>query len=331
MKGLIGFFAITLVLASCTQQRAVPLPPPLMRGIVRPGSFDVGYRAVVEGNLTAHIWYPLRRPEAPLAYADYAGSAAGDIRAFLVGAGVDTAVADSLLRTRMLATRGTDGTSRGRVLILVAQGNAQDVVDQAVLCEYLASRGFVVATTASPMVRAPMTREDQVAEYAAAQASDLATVARVAARETGADSSRLGVIGHSFGARAALLLAMRDRRVKAMVSLDGGIGTANAMASMRTAPSFDPSAPLPPLLHFYETLDPFMKPDFSMIEALPFASRAMVLEPAMHHVHFTTYGFAAARYRALGAVTHANEATAHDVAEVAERTASFLLSHLGGK
>ena len=45
----------------------------------------------------------------------------------------------------------------------VAQGNAQTVQDQAHLAEYLASYGYVVATTPSPMlITGPLTDESQV-------------------------------------------------------------------------------------------------------------------------------------------------------------------------
>jgi pimeloyl-ACP methyl ester carboxylesterase len=49
---------------------------------------------------------------------------------------------------------------------------------------------------------------------------------------------RMGVVGHSFGARAALLLAMLDPQVAAVVSLDGGIGTASGRASLEALPIY---------------------------------------------------------------------------------------------
>ena len=62
-------------------------------------------------------------------------------------------------------------------------------------------------------------------------------------------SDRIGVVAHSFGARGALLLSMRDPRVAALVSLDGGIGTATGRASFEVLPSYHAGAATAPILH----------------------------------------------------------------------------------
>jgi dienelactone hydrolase len=138
------------------------------------------------------------------------------------------------------------------------------------------------------------------------------------------DTSRIGVIGHSFGARAALLLAMKDSTIQAVVSLDGGIGTATAREAFRQAPSFREDARLPPVLHFFETLDPFMKPDFTLLESLHI--RELTLQPTrgMHHTHFTTYGFAAAVFPDIARVTRATKETGGGVVAVANGTLALL-------
>jgi dienelactone hydrolase len=208
--------------------------------------------------------------------------------------------------------------------VLVAQGNGQDAFDQVVLCEYLASRGFVVATTASPTRRVPLERDDQVGAVAQRQADDLAAIAAIVSRTLPVDAQHIGVVAHSLGARGALLFAMTDPRVRALVSLDGGIGTATAVSSLRGAPAFRADAPIPPLLHFYEELDAFMAPDFAFLRTLH--TRALTLErvDTMHHVHFTTYGYIAARFPDLAQATKAMPGTARDVVRVSERTARFL-------
>jgi dienelactone hydrolase len=209
-------------------------------------------------------------------------------------------------------------------LILVAHGNGQNAIDQVVLCEFLASHGYVVAATPSPMLRTPLEREDQVGELAEIQATELARAASRVAAVLSVDTTRIGVIGHSFGARAALLLAMRDSSIRAVVSLDGGIGTATAQEAFRLAPSFREDARLPPVLHFYETLDPFMKPDFTLLERLD--TRGLTLEPTrgMHHTHFTTYGFAAALFPDIARVTQATGETDRGVVAMAKKTRAFL-------
>jgi dienelactone hydrolase len=206
----------------------------------------------------------------------------------------------------------------------VAQGNGQDVIDQVVLCEFLASQGFVVATTPSPMLRTAMEREDQVGQFAEMQASDLSDAVETVLATLPANRERIGIVGHSFGARAALLFAMRDQRIRALVSLDGGIGTATAAEPFRQAKSFNSSATLPQLLHFYEELDSFMAPDFTMIRSLRFASVELVPTADLHHVHFTMYGFAAGVFPDIARATRATPSTTSALSSVVARTATFL-------
>jgi dienelactone hydrolase len=248
--------------------------------------------------------------------------------AFLARTGVPASTVDSFLASPLYATASTRREAGPFPLVLIAHGNGQDAVDQAVFSEYLASQGLVVVSTPSPMRQAPMQREDQVAEFAERQASDLADAMDLVSTLMPVDTMRVAIVGHSFGARAALLLAMRAPRVAAIVSLDGGIGTATATESFRNAPSFHAEATVPPLLHFHEALDEFMRPDFSLLQSLRHTS--LVLEPTrgMRHVHFTTFGFAAAYFPEFGRVTRATPETRAGVVAVAERSAAFLREHL---
>jgi pimeloyl-ACP methyl ester carboxylesterase len=170
-------------------------------------------------------------------------------------------------------------------LILVAQGNGQDAADQAVLAETIASHGYVVASVPSPMIRQPMTDQSQIASFAEQQADALAAAMLRIGRIFRTRSNRVGVIGHSFGVRAALLLAMRNRSIGALVSLDSGIGTANGTRELQAAPSYRGKAELPATLHIYETLDSFMKPDFAFLRSLRIRRLRLQKTEGMHHAH----------------------------------------------
>jgi dienelactone hydrolase len=319
-------FTLTVLGASAvTPDDVSPMDhaPALWAGLI-PGPYRVGYRRLDTAGGVVHAWYPTSARGSRLRFRDYLGDDAHRLESFLAQAGVDPATTGSLFASLLYAVRSPRPLERAFPLVLIAQGNGQDVADQVVLCEYLASRGFVVATTPSPMLHTPLEREDQVGALADTQASELAAAISAVSIVLRVDSQHLGVVGHSFGARAALLLAMRDPRIRAIVSLDGGIGTATAVEPFRRAPSFRSAAPLPPLLHFYEELDAFMTPDFALLRSLHTAE--LILEPTegMHHAHFTTYGFAAAVFPDLAAVTHATSATARGAVAVEERTATFL-------
>jgi dienelactone hydrolase len=297
---------------------------PALWGGLTPGPYRVGYRRLAAGGGVVHTWYPTSATGNALRFRDYLGDAASRLASFLAQAGATSSTIESLFASPLYAIASPRPIDSPFPLVLIAQGNGQDVADQVILCEYLASQGFVVAATPSPMLRSPLEREDQVGAFAETQAAELAAAIVAVAAVLPVDQQHLGVVGHSFGARAAVLLAMQDRRIRAIVSLDGGIGTATAVEPFRRAPSFRADAALPPLLHFFEELDAFMTPDFGMLRSLHTAELLLVPTEAMHHVHFTTYGFAVALFPDLARATHATPATVRAVVSVEERTATFL-------
>jgi len=92
---------------------------------------------------------------------------------------------------------------------------------QAFLCEYLASHGFVVATsplvgTHSPLVKIDVTDlETQVRdlEFVVAQARELPFVSQ----------EQLGLLGFDMGGMSCLILAMRNPDVDAFASMEAAI------------------------------------------------------------------------------------------------------------
>jgi len=321
-----GCYALVLGVVAAGPSRSTA--PALWAGL-SPGRYEVGYRRLGSHGTVVHAWYPTPSAGEPMRFDSYLGEESAGLASFLANTGISSVTIDSLFDSRLFASSGRSPIDRLFPLVLVAQGNGGSVIDQVVLCEYLASRGFVVVTTPSPMRETPLEREEQVGDFAQRQADDLAGAASAVASVLPVDTTHIGIVGHSFGARAALLLAMRNPRVRALVSLDGGIGTGTAVAAFRRAPSFDDTAKLPPILHFYEELDAFMTPDFTLLEALE--TTELMLEPTegMHHVHFTTYGFAAGVFPELAAATKATPETVEGIVGVTRRTAEFLGSRMG--
>jgi dienelactone hydrolase len=319
-----------------------------------PGRFQVGFthlalaassRKTPSGaarTLDIGIWYPAETPgTSHLTYRDYflltpppqdsiapqdaAQRELAAFTAFLASHGADSSAITRWLDTPMLATSDARPVAVPFPIVLVAQGNEQTLHDQAPLCEYLASHGFAVASAPSPMrISGPLTDQALSGARAQEQAVDLATVLSIVARRPDADSARVGVVGHSFGARAALLLTMRDRRVGALVSLDGGIGTASGRTSLEQATWFTAAEARAPILHLYERRDPFMAPDFGLIRSLGWSNRWLIEVAAMHHHHFSSLGAVAATEPALAPALGGSDSTAAAVAAVAETTLGFL-------
>jgi dienelactone hydrolase len=315
--------------------RAVPgataadVSPALMLSL---GPHAVGFRVVnhrdaerrlADGALRpvqVSLWYPAAAATATPAmrYRDYVAVAARErtldaldarqeadslaaYRAFLRGNGLSDPAIDAWLDAGMLASREV-AAERGRFpIVLIAPGSGGAVQDEAALGEALASHGYVVAVTPSPLrLGARMESEADVPVVAAEQARDLEIALALTAQRSSADPARAAVVGYSFGARPALLLASRRAEIRALVSLDGGIGS-RAAKDWLPAAALDRRAFRTPLLHVFEETDEASVPDFTLIASLSAAPRTLVKVAGLRHLDFITFGLAAASLPALGA------------------------------
>jgi dienelactone hydrolase len=301
---------------------------PLRSGQPRPLDIGVWYpaRASATTHLTYRTYFLLTSPrQDSLPAAEAARRGLDGFAGFLASHGAPAAAVTAWLDAPMLAAPDPPAAGGRFPVVLVAQGNEQSLHDQAPLCEYLASHGYVVATAPSPMrISGPLTDEHEVGARAAEQAQDLAVVLARVARRADASARRVGLVGHSFGARAALLFGMAEPRVAALVSLDGGIGTATGRASLEQVPSFQPGALRAPLLHFYERLDAFMTPEFGLLRSLTASDRWLIEAPGMHHHHFASLGAVSVTQPSLAAALGATPETARAYAAVAAATRGFL-------
>jgi dienelactone hydrolase len=326
-----------------------------------PGPHEVGFRVwnhrdatrrAADGSLRpvqVSVWYPamrLTRLTAPtLRYRDYVrvstrertlvpptpegeNEALGRYRAFLAGTGVPAAGIEAWLDAPMLARADTPAEEGRFPVVLVAQGMGGAVQDQAALGEALASHGYVVATTPSPVrLGARMEGDADVPGFAEEQARDLDAALSVLAARALADTTRAGVVGYSFGARPALLLAGRRPRLRALVSLDGGIGSAAAKGWLAPR-ALDRASLRTPILHVYEEEDPEVRPDFDLLASLRSAPRTLARVDGLRHLDFITYGLATATLSGLGGP---DERRASAWRAVVDLTRAFLDAHVSGR
>ena len=104
-------------------------------------------------------------------------------------------------------------------LVIYAPSLNGPAIENIELCEYLASHGFVVLATPSmgPTERA-MTVDVSGAN---AEAQDITFLIDYAKSLPDAEMSSVAVIGYSWGGMSALFAAAHDKRIGAIVSLDG--------------------------------------------------------------------------------------------------------------
>lgn len=291
-------------------------------GTLKPVPYEVGFRSSTQFDTTrvlangqgprpvqVSMWYPARPHNEPrLRYRDYflisasertseplsegnADEAVQEYYKLLGENGVERAAVDRWFAAECAASWNVPPADGAFPVVLVAQGMFHSAHHQAVLSEIIASHGFVVLTTPSPArISGPMTSQDDVVPHAEAQEQDLLFALKSIEGNRQADTRMIGLVGHSFGARSAFLLAVRDGRVKGLVSLDGGIANKFGKEWIQNVSGFQPENVRVPILHFFQDGESFVVPDFELLESLKGAPRFLVHLPGMWHMHFSSIG-----------------------------------------
>ena len=279
-----------------------------LTGILEPGPNPVGFRLIVERDDTRPalppakgtgrqmpiaIWYPAAKAGTPIQLRDYViasaqaivGTPPADpqdpIDTFVSGAaerGMTPEAFAPLLDATMLATRDAPPAPGRFPLVLFAHGS---IHTESVMCEYLASHGFVVAAVQS---RGATDTEYRLSRpNLDAMVADQAFAADRLQRESDVAAGPIGVIGMSNGSIAAMALALQ-RKVGAVVSLDGGIGEDAGGTYLRERSSNNPRAFTAPLLHFYTVNNPSL--NLQHIRSYDASSRLLVIARGLRHADF---------------------------------------------
>jgi dienelactone hydrolase len=129
--------------------------------------------------------------------------------------------AQAELAAAMLARRDAAARSGKFPVVIYAPGYDGDASENADLCEYLASFGYVViASPSTGQSAGGMTIDLEGAE---AQLGDIEYLIGYAHTLPQADTEHLAVIGFSWGGLANVMAAAKDPRISALVAFDGSV------------------------------------------------------------------------------------------------------------
>jgi len=185
-------------------------------------------------------------------------------------------------------------------LVLYCDGLDGDTVSNFVLEEYLASNGFVVATmpTIGPSSGSPTQNRTQPDLEATIR--DMEFVWSVLRASPDVAPEELAVMGHSVGAIEAVLFAMRNGDVSAVVGLDGTYGFQGATNVLTGFYDYNPlhmGSALLDLRRAQTNVGPSaFVPDLSAVNALHYSPRTLVTLKGMYHTDFTTFGILAKEF-----------------------------------
>ena len=197
----------------------------------------------------------------------------------------------------------------GRFPLVVGVGDASG---NAVIAEYLASHGYVVALVSSPaqLDLAPAARMEWYVrdiELALATMRELPSV----------DAGRIATWGFSFAGMPALLAAMRSPAVDAVASFESAIFYPQYAPQLRGNPFYDAARLRVPFLHMMRAPESARNEQLDGFEALRYSTRHQYLlhDTALVHQDFGTHGMVAAvvlgkRPAALAAARTAQRANA---------------------
>ncbi len=290
---------------------------------LEPGEYSVGFQLIEEqdysrtvtGGLSpstphprpvrTYLWYPASSSDdaQPMRFGHYAALADEDIwpaeiagnlreelrfsrRAFARTLGPEGF--EALLQQPVLAIENAEALEGPFPLIVIGQGlYFESPVAFAALSEYLAGRGFVVATCPLVGTNSPIVNHD--AQGLQTEVRDLEFVIAQARRLSFVSPDKLGVFGFDLGASVGLILAMRNADVDAFVSVSSGILYPSATA---TSPHYDPLALRVPWLHSQAAWWATQPPDSqaeSLFETAVHSERYLLLTEGMGHADYTSY------------------------------------------
>jgi len=189
-----------------------------------------------------------------------------------------------ILDSKMLAVLDAAPASGRFPVILHAPGANGTSVLVATTCEYLASHGYVILSVPSRGQDALNDRTSGGAFFES-QARDLEYALAYATRLEFADASRAGIFAWSRGGAAALLLAMRDSRMSAVVGYDASaIETKREADRLHESPFYDPDRLTVPILEI-RAGNSGTAP--LLFDSLRFAPRYWINASGMHHLDFS--------------------------------------------
>jgi tetratricopeptide (TPR) repeat protein len=247
------------------------------------------------------IWYPaLAEEDSPrMVYGEYAFVYPGDTRLYDFLSGLqdrevgllhfmfnnDRGAVIDLQSEEMAALRDAQPVAGRFPLILYAPNFNSGITENLVLCEYLASHGFVVASTHAYGSRA--LRSGQGPADLEVLVADLGFVLAAAHGLDFVDSDRVGVMGGSAGALAGLLFQMENLYVDALAGFNAAFLRPGGAGMARDNPRYGVRAASAPMLQIYGAAGEDL--EIAMLDSLEYSERYALAFADLPALALTSY------------------------------------------
>ncbi len=204
----------------------------------------------------------------------------------------------TLLEAPTFAAEDAESAEGSYPLIVFGQGlYYESPITHAILCEFLASHGYVVATC--PLIGTSSRLVNLDVRDLETQVRDMEFVIARAREHPCASKDDLGLVGFDLGGMSALILAMRNPDVDALVSLDAGILFTHGSGLPLASPHYDVTRFRMPWLHATRAEAGIAPAGFdagaSLFETAVYSERYLVLVDEVRHTDFTSFALIAER------------------------------------
>ena len=303
-------------------------------GDLRPGSYGVGFKSVfrydnsrtwkstrsysgafspdVDGRpIQISVWYPANAgpSDKRMTFADYVDQSAPQNFTQLNGimkqrsrddaaSSVPRSELSALQSLTMNAYRNAQPAAGRFPVVLYFAGLSAPINSNAIMAEYLASHGYIVASISLIGPSDEETFQSRTSNDFEATVRDMEFAWSVLQDQPNVDSTRLAVMGHSVGAIEAVILGMRNANVSAVIGLDGTYGFEGLSSVLTNSYAYDPGKMRAAFLDLRRARgaqgnEPL---DLSAVESFRHANRTFIIIDKMHHSDFTSFAMIGAYF-----------------------------------
>lgn len=156
---------------------------------------------------------------------------------------------------------------------------------QSIMCEYIASHGYVVAAVS--LKGQYSSTVDASAKGLEIAADDLKYTLNQLLLLDNIDRNRIALMANAIESSMCTALAAKNKLIKALISLEGGLLSSFEQRLLRQTNFYTPSAIQVPILAIYAP-HPAISPEY--INQLKYSDRYFAHFPGMTEFHFLSYG-----------------------------------------
>lgn len=247
------------------------------------------------------VWFPANKnhESSPVLFGDYIGFTASEIDFSKNNQEERKALSDAFINSlenkakqrqlRDLLNSSTHSYFNAKKLngdfpiVLYAPPMNTSAIDNSIICEYLASKGYVVLATMAKGEYAQL--QQRSIRAAVVQANDLGFLLHYAQKEY--ESDKIGVFGYSLGGLANIIFAARNKAVDATICLDGSIMSQGWLSDFMTSDLYAPETFTSNLFFIGKNLKAPDQNPSTFLDEVKYADKALMRYDIEQHSHFS--------------------------------------------